>query len=135
MTAIEPVNGGGAANADDPLMRAALVVGIATAGSGVALVVAPRFALWALGAARDEPGPYLFRIVGMFMTVAGGSLVDISRCRPAPDAMRWAIASKVGAAVAVAGAVRTQRFGKQALLLAAVDSASAVLLVAIQRRR
>jgi hypothetical protein len=123
------------ANGDDPLLRAAFAIGVGTAASGVALMIAPRLVLRVLGARRDEPAPYLFRIVGMFMAVAGGSLVDISRSQPAPRPMRWAIMSKVGAAAAVTGAISTKRFGKQAWLLVAVDSASAALLIAIARRR
>ncbi|MGH9133596.1 MAG: hypothetical protein ACRDZZ_06645, partial [Ilumatobacteraceae bacterium] len=58
------------------LPKAAFAVGAATAVSGLALVAVPRLALRALGAGRAEPSPFLFRIIGMFMTVSGGLLAD-----------------------------------------------------------
>ena len=119
----------------DPLATAAVVVGGLTAASGLALIAMPRFVLWVLGAGRAEPSPFLFRIIGMFMTVSGGLLADGARA-PATGrvALRWSLAAKVGAAVAVTLGVRTKRFGKQALALAAFDAAAAALVVAVIAR-
>ena len=68
------------------------------------LIVAPRLVMRVLGAGRSDPAPFLFRIIGMFMTVSGGLLADGSPRRLAPEqesAMRWAMAAKIGAAIAV----------------------------------
>jgi hypothetical protein len=119
----------------DPLATAALAIGGLTAASGAALVAMPRFVLWVLGAGRAEPAPFLFRIIGMFMTVSGGLLADAARS-PAEGrvALRWSLAAKVGAAAAVGWGVRSKRFGKQALALAACDAAAAALVVAVIAR-
>lgn len=121
----------------DVLHRAAIAIGGATALSGLGLIVAPRQVLRILGAGRAEPAPFLFRIIGMFMTVSGGLLVDGARARPSTGtgagrlALRWAMVAKIGAAVAVGCGVRSKRFGKQGLALAAFDASAAVLIAAV----
>lgn len=119
----------------DALRTAAVAIGGATAISGLGLVVAPHLVLRILSAGRPEPAPFLFRIIGMFMTVSGGLLADGARPHPAPDAgrvaLRWAMAAKVGAAIAVGYGVRSKRFGKQGLALAAFDASAAALIGAL----
>jgi hypothetical protein len=98
----------------------------------VALIAAPRTVLCILGAGRAEPAPFLFRIIGMFMAVSGGLLVDGARAgRAGRVALRWALAAKIGAAIAIACGVRSQRFGKQGLALAAFDASAAGLIAAV----
>ena len=91
--------------------------------------------LWVLGAGRAEPSPFLFRIIGMFMTVSGGLLADGARS-PAqggsPCAGRWRPRS-ARRPPSVCG-VRSKRFGKQALALAAFDAAAAGLVAAVIAR-
>ena len=119
------------------LDKAAIAIGGATAVSGLGLIAAPRLVLRVLGAGRTEPTPFLFRIIGMFMTVSGGLLADGALARPLPNggagrvALRWALVAKVGAAIAVAYGVRSKRFGKQGLALAAFDASAAALIGAI----
>ncbi len=116
----------------DTLQKAAITIGAATAASGLGLIVAPRLVLRILGAGRVEPAPFLFRIIGMFMTVSGGLLADGARVpREARVALRWAMAAKVGAAIAVYSGVRSNRFGKQALALATFDASAAALVAAV----
>jgi hypothetical protein len=124
-----------AAVGPDPLQTAAVAIGGLTAASGAVLVAMPRFVLWVLGAGRSEPSPFLFRIIGMFMTVSGGLLADAARS-PATGrvALRWSLAAKVGAATAVGLGVRSKRFGTQALALAAFDAAAAGLVGAVIAR-
>jgi hypothetical protein len=118
------------------LPRIAQAVGVATTFSGTGLVLAPNLVLRLLGARSAEPAPFLFRIIGMFMGVSGGLLTEGSRVHPAsPVAMRWSLVAKIGAAVAVVSGVRSKRFGKQALALAAFDAGSAVLIAAIIARK
>ena len=45
--------------------------------------------------------------------------------------MRWAMAAKIGAAIAVWCGVRSKRFGKQALALAVFDASAAGLVAAM----
>lgn len=107
----------------------ARAVGVTTAASGAVLVAAPAPALRLLGARRDEPAPFLFGVVGMFMAVSGGLLVDGCRTDPpAPLVLRWSLAQKVGATTAMCLGVRRGRYGRQALAVAAFDGAAAVLL-------
>ena len=63
----------------DALHKAAIAIGGATAVSGLGLIAAPRLVLCILGAGRSDPAPFLFRIIGMFMTVSGGLLADGAR--------------------------------------------------------
>ena len=71
----------------------------------------------------------------MFMAVSGGLLVDGARARPRGRAgrvaLRWAMAAKIGAAIAVGCGVRSKRFGKQGLALAAFDASAAGLIAAV----
>jgi hypothetical protein len=116
----------------DALRQAAMAIGGATAVSGLGLIAAPRQVLCILSAGRAEPAPFLFRVIGMFMTVSGGLLVDGARSSaaagPGRMALRWAMVAKVGAAIAVGYGVRSKRFGKQGLALAAFDASAAALI-------
>ena len=116
----------------DTLQKAAIGIGGATAASGLGLIAAPRLVLRILGAGRSEPSPFLFRIIGMFMTVSGGLLADGARApRAGRVALRWAMVAKVGAAIGVYAGVRSKRFGKQGLALAAFDASAAGLIAAV----
>ena len=123
--------------AADALHTAAIAVGAATAASGLGLIAAPRVVLYILGAGRSDPSPFLFRIIGMFMVVSGGLLADGARASVSKRssggsvALRWALAAKIGAAIAVSCGVRSKRFGKQALALAAFDASAAGLIAAV----
>ena len=122
--------------ADDVLLKAATVVGAATAASGVMLMLAPRPVMWLLGTGRGQPAPFLFRVIGMFMTVSGASMVDACRApEPSPNALGWAFVSKVGAAAMVTVGVRRHRMGPLAWVLAVFDGGAAALLAVIMRRR
>jgi hypothetical protein len=117
--------------------RVARFVGATTAASGASLIAAPRLSLRAMGAATGDPAPLLFRVVGMFMVVVGGQLVDASRAGDPPAVVqRWAIAQKVGATTAMTAGVAIGTYRRRALAVAAFDGASAIaLLVAARRRR
>jgi hypothetical protein len=121
----------------DAMHCAAVAIGWATAVSGLGLIAAPSLVLRILGAGRAEPTPFLFRIIGMFMAVSGGLLADGARPRsPARAdagrvALRWAMVAKIGAAIAVGYGVRSKRFGKQGLALAAFDASAAALIGAV----
>ena len=121
----------------DALHKVAIAIGGATAVSGLGLIAAPRLVLRILGAGRTEPAPFLFRIIGMFMTVSGGLLADGARASSSKRtgggsvALRWAMVAKIGAAIAVWCGVRSKRFGKQGLALAGFDAAAAGVISAV----
>ena len=127
-----PLADGDTAAPESMRRRTAVAVGIATAGAGIGLVVAPRLFLRILGAGRAEPAPFLFRVVGMFMVVSGGLLTDgAASSTQGRLALRWSFVAKVGAASAVVLGVRSGRFGKQALALAVFDGAAAGLVASL----
>jgi hypothetical protein len=121
----------------DVVHRAAIAIGGATAVSGLGLIALPRLVLRILGAGTTEPSPFLFRIIGMFMTVSGGLLADgasasrAGRAGAGRVALRWAMVAKVGAAIGVYCGVRSNRFGKQGLALAAFDASAAGLIAVV----
>lgn len=130
-----PDDARGGVNDGDLELRLAGAVGVLTALSGLGLVIAPKLVLRILGARDDHPAPFLFRVVGMFMTITGGTLADTVRAGDPPArALRWAALAKVGATVMVLGGVRARRLGRLALALAAFDGAAAVLLGRLARR-
>jgi hypothetical protein len=88
--------------------------------------------LRAVGAADPDPAPLLYRVVGMFMTVAGGLLVDGAS---EPLALRWSLAQKTGAVLGVGLGVVTGSYRPRALAVAAFDAASAVALARMLARR
>ena len=115
-------------------VRLAEAVGVMTAASGASLVLFPRLVLRILGARRRDPAPFFVQVVGMFMMTSGGLLADGSRqTPPARIALRWALAQKTGAAIAMTLGVRSRRIGKLALVVAAIDALSAVLAARILR--
>jgi hypothetical protein len=107
-------------------------VGVMTAASGACLVLLPRLILRILGARRRDPAPFFVRVVGMFMMTSGGLLADGARqSPPARIALRWALAQKTGAAIAMVLGVRSKRIGRLALVIAAIDACSAALAARI----
>lgn len=110
--------------------RLAAGIGVLTAVSGAGLVTAPRLVLRVLGAGRRDPAPFFVQVVGMFMTVSGGLTADGCRHHPPSGiAVRWALASKLGATTAMVLGVRSGRLGRLALGVAAFDGISAALLL------
>ncbi|MBB5642044.1 hypothetical protein [Cryobacterium roopkundense] len=117
-------------------LRAVLVAlaGI-TALTGLAEILAPATLLSLLGA---EPAPLatqLFATVGLFMMVVGGLLTQsLLRRTPHRDVVFWSGLQKAGAVVAVTVGVLNGVFGPIALLVAAFDLATAVLLFLYWKR-
>ena len=103
----------------------ARAIGATTLMSGLGLVVAPRTALRLMGADTPDPAPLLYRVVGMFMTVSGGLLLDGAEQRVV---LRWSLAQKSGAVAGVGLGVLRRDYRKRALLVASFDAASAVAL-------
>ncbi|SBS70361.1 hypothetical protein [uncultured Microbacterium sp.] len=110
-------------------------IGWGTVGTGALQVVAPGFVLRAIGGADERSTRHLFGTVGMFMVVVGGLVVGTLRsASPDTAALGWGAAQKAGAAVAVGLGVARRVFSPIALLVAAFDAVTAVLL-AVHRNR
>jgi len=113
----------------DSLSRRLLLgIGVATAASGALQIVAPGRLLRSLSANDDATSRALFRMLGMFMVVTSGTLVQalLSPVRQ-PIVMLWASVTKLGAAAIMANNVRRGVFSKLALPVAAADLLAAVL--------
>lgn len=103
----------------------ARLIGATTLASGLGLVVAPRTSLRLMGAATPDPAPLLYRVVGMFMTVSGGLLLEGAEQRVV---LRWSLAQKTGAVAGVGLGVLRGDYRKRALLVASFDAVSAAAL-------
>jgi uncharacterized protein YjeT (DUF2065 family) len=115
---------------------AVTAVAATTALTGLAQVVAPGPVLRAVSGPQTTADRHLFRIVGMFMVVVGGILVDTQRrSEPDPSVLRWVAVQKFGASAGVALGVIRGVFGAQALAAAALDLSSGVLLLWYRRHR
>jgi len=110
------------------LHRVLLVIGGLTIVSGAVQVLVPQFILRLLSAKRDTTSRALFATVGMFMVVAGGTLVQglLSPVRQ-PIIVLWAAIQKLGAALFVCNGVRRGVFSKLALAVAGFDLLTSVL--------
>lgn len=121
-----------------PEARLAQVLGMLTVATGVNVVVVPRLVLRLLGAPRRQPSPYLLQVIGMFIAISGGLLVDAARAAPKRGggvarggndvALRWSFAQKLAVVIAVVLGVRSGRLGRQALGVAAFDAVSAAVI-------
>ena len=112
-------------------VRTARAIGATTLMSGIGLMAAPRTSLRLMGAATADPAPLLYRVVGMFMGVTGGLLLD-----GADQAVvrRWSLVQKAGAVAGVGLGVARGDDRRRALLVAAFDAASAVALARMLAR-
>ncbi|MCU1346558.1 MAG: hypothetical protein JWL70_2824 [Acidimicrobiia bacterium] len=113
------------------LRRPLMASGVITAASGVAMMLRPKPLLRMAGASAEQPAPFLFGVVGMFMTLSGGLLAQGAAARPADRrALQYSLAQKVGATAAVGLGVKRGRYKRRALLVASFDAASAALIAA-----
>lgn len=119
----------------DWLRTVLLVIGALTFLSGLGQLLLPGFVLDRLGAESTNTTQHFFAIVGMFMVIVGGLLVNGLLRPPTPAyVLMWAGLQKFGAFVAVALAVWRGLFSSEALLIAFFDLATAVLCAVMWRR-
>jgi len=113
----------------------ARAIGAVTVLTGLTQVAAPGLVLAVVHGDTAPTSLHFFRIIGMFMALFGGLLLQASRL-PAPAAaapLLWCMLQKWGAALAVTVAVALQLMSPLALGIAAFDAASALLLRAYSR--
>jgi hypothetical protein len=110
-------------------------VGAITAVSGLLVLAFPITMLHLLDAGTTDPAPYIFGVVGLFMLLFGGLLVDAARRpEPPPVALFWCFLQKVGASVAMLAGFITDVYGWLALLVAVFDGVSALVVYGLWRR-
>lgn len=112
-----------------PLRAVLVVIAVITALTGLAEILLPATMLSLLGAQPTALATQLFATVGLFMIIVGGLLTQsLLRHTPNQDVVFWSGLQKTGAVVAVSVGVLNSVFGPIALLVAAFDLATAVLL-------
>jgi hypothetical protein len=110
------------------------VAGI-TLASGTVQMARPE---WILGALSTDASPlarHLFGTIGMFMTVAGGTLYrSLARTNPDPGLLVWAGLQKLGASTALGIGVWRRLFTWKALPVATFDLVSGLVCLAYAQR-
>lgn len=114
-----------------------LVMAIAaiTLVSGLVQMLAPRFVLHLISAEITATSAHFFGIVGMFMLLFGGALLQEVFSTPAqPIIALWAALQKFGAVAAVILGVVKGIFSPLALLVSSFDLVSALIVFAYWSR-
>jgi hypothetical protein len=114
-----------------------LLVAIAamTVVSGAVQAIDPAFILVPLKAQVTPTTEHFFGIVGMFMVLFGGMMLNALLGRTdQPVAVLWGALQKLGAFAAVALGVMHGIFSALALLVAVTDLASGILALSYWRR-
>ena len=119
------------------LYRALLVISLVTVLSGFAQAVRPDLVLQVVGGDPNPAARHFFAIVGMFMVLFGGMLLQaLVTAGDHSVAVLWAGMQKLGAAAAVGLGVGKGIFSALALSGAAFDLLSGILiLVYLSRTR
>lgn len=110
-------------------------IAIVTLLTGLTQVVVPGLVLSLVQGDTAPTSLHFFRIIGMFMALFGGLLLQASRlpARAAEAPLLWCTLQKWGAAAAVSWAVGMHLMSPLALGIALFDAASALLLRAYAR--
>jgi hypothetical protein len=112
------------------------LIAAATAATGLVQLIAPQFILHLTGGSTDAAGQHFFRLVGMFMILFGGLMLQsLFSPRDEPIAVFWCMCQKFGAAAGVAVGIRSGFFGPIAWIVAGFDFVTALLMLVYWRRR
>ena len=106
-----------------------IAISVLTIISGLTQMVAPGFVLSLIKGQETPTSLHFFGIIGMFMALFGGMLLQAVRS-PAPQrvAIFWAALQKFGASAAVAFGVEHRIFSALALAIASFDGLSGCLI-------
>ena len=119
----------------DPLRGVVAAIAALTILSGLGQLVAPGVVLDLLGAESTATTRHFFAIVGMFMAVVGGVLLQALLTEPTPSyVVLWGAVQKLGAFIAVTVGVWRDLFGSIALVVALFDLFTAVLAAVLWHR-
>jgi len=106
-----------------------ILISIVTIVSGLVQVIAPAFILGLLSADVTATTEHCFGIVGMFMMLFGGMLLQVLISRqPNAPVFLWAGLQKIGASFSVALGVFLHIFGLLALAVGSFDLLSGILI-------
>jgi hypothetical protein len=116
-------------NAPKWLAKALYFISWVTILSGLGQVLAAPFILNLIGAKTDKASSHFFSIIGMFMFLFGGLLLQVLKSQRKSQAPIFFCAlQKLGAALAVGLGVYNGVFGAVALSVAGFDLLSGVLI-------
>ena len=111
-----------------------VLISAATVLSGLVQLISPGFVLHVVGGATDPAGEHFFRLVGMFMVLFGGMLLQaLLGAADQPVAVLWSALQKLGAAGAVGLGVSRGFFSSTALLVAGFDLLTGILILVYWR--
>lgn len=105
-------------------------ISVATLLSGLTQIVAPAFVLRTVGAEVTPTTRHFFGIVGLFMALFGGLMLQtIYQARPWRGAVLWCACQKLGACLAVFLGIAHGIFGWTAAAVAVFDGLSGILFL------
>ncbi len=112
------------------LFWATTAIAALTLVSGIVQMLFPSVILSYLSAGTTAEATHFFGIVGMFMSLFGGMLLNaMLRPDPQPVVVLWAGLQKFGAVAAVGLGVYREIFSSLALLVAGFDFLSGILIL------
>ncbi len=112
-----------------------LIIAVLTFLSGAIQWICPKLILAWVGGSMEETSIHFFRIVGMFMLLFGGLLVQALMADNTPAwAIFWCMAQKMGAAVMVTIALQQGLFNNLAWAVAGFDFVTALLLAYLWKK-
>lgn len=110
-------------------------ISVSTVVSGLVQLISPGFVLDIVGGEATPTSKHFFAIVGMFMALFGGMLLQaLLGAGHQPVAVFWAGLQKLGAFAAVGLGVLNEIFSALALLVAGFDLLSGLLVIGYWRR-
>jgi hypothetical protein len=106
-----------------------VIISVATLISGIVQLLAPQFILRLISAEVTGTTEQCFGIVGMFMALFGGMLLEVLISKqPVKPVYLWAGLQKIGASAAVSIGVLRHLFSPLALGIASFDLLSGILI-------
>ncbi|NJN27580.1 MAG: patatin [Cyclobacteriaceae bacterium] len=107
-----------------------ILISLATMASGITQVAAPGYVLELIGATVTDTSAHFFAIIGMFMTLFGGLMLQaLYSARPQHPAVLWSALQKLGAAIAVGLGMYHGIFGMIAGTVAVFDLFSGIVFL------
>ena len=107
-----------------------LIISLATVFSGLLQVLSPALVLNLIGAEITPTSKHFFAIVGMFMALFGGMMIQALYSSNRNDvAILWASFQKLGAAIAVGLGIYFELFNWLALNVAVFDLFSGLIFL------
>jgi hypothetical protein len=116
-------------NTQKPLYWLLVVISVATLISGVVQMLDPAFILRLISAEVTPTTEQCFGIVGMFMALFGGMLLEVLvQKQPVRPVFLWSGLQKIGASAAVSIGVLRHLFSPLAFGIAGFDFLSGILI-------